>query len=538
MKNIKNNLVQTSKFWRKCPFSILLLSLFIGFLFSSCNTGDRYPAKVEAALKKAKAHRQVLEKVIAHYKTNPADSLKLKAAYFLIGNMDGHYYVKAKLVDTAGNPVHFKVLSYPNYKTMVAAWDSTEQKTGAMDFTRDTVIYDLQSISYDFLTQNIDLAFKAWQNPWAKFLTFDEFCEYVLPYRGSNEPLEAWRHYFFNQYHWIKDSIKDKTDPVEAAVLINNEIKRWYSFDPLFYRHPTDLGLDEMLKYKRGRCEDMTNLAIYAMRSQGIPVMSDYTPAWPNTGNNHAWNAVLDKNGKVIIFMGDGANPGNYRLTNKKAKVYRKTFATQDSSLAMIKPSYEKVPRWLSGKNYVDVTKDYIPVFQVNVTLKFQQPDSVHYAYLCVFNSGDWKAIQWGKIKNGHALFKDMGGDIVYLPAFYKKGKLLPANEPFILTAQGKQQPLKADTTRVQTVDLYSTTRKITVKATDEIREASFAVGANYELFYWNKTWKSVGKEKAVDGKPLRFKAPVNALFWLVKTGSDKEERIFTLAPNGQQKWW
>ncbi len=510
---------------------------FLAVLFS-CKSGSDYPEKVEAALQKAKENRPVLEKLIEHYKSNPADSLKLKAAYFLIGNMDGHYYVKAKLVDTAGKKVDFDVLSYPDYKTMVKAWDSAEKKTGKMDFTRDTVIYDIRSITYDFLKTNIDLAFKAWNNPWSDFLTFDKFCEYVLPYRGSNEPLEEWRQYFFDKYNWVADSLNDKTDPVEAAVLINNEIKRWYSFDPLFYRHPTDLGLDEMLEYKRGRCEDMTNLAIYVMRSQGIPVMSDYTPAWPNTGNNHAWNALIDRNGKVIIFMGDGANPGEYKLNNKKAKVYRKTFASQDSCLAMIKPSWEKVPRWLSGKNYIDVTSSYIPVFRVNINLTYPPPDSVNYAYLAVFNSGEWKAIDWGKIAHDKAVFKDMGGDIVYLPVYYKNGKLIPANEPFILTENGKQKILKADTSEYIDVKLYSTTKKITRKATDEIMETAFITGAEYELFYWNKKWKPLGTAIAEKNTPLKFSAPKNALLWLVKKDSNKEERIFTISPDGSQKWW
>ena len=517
---------------------LFTLMTLVMLIIAGCSNGGRYPEKVETALKKAGSNRQTLEQVMAHYAAGPADSLKLEAAFFLIGNMDGHYYVTSKLVDTAGKPVDFNVLSYPDYKTMVAAWDSVEAENGAMDFERDTIVYDLQSIGYDYLVNNIDLAFEAWHNPWSEFLNFDEFCEYVLPYRGSNEPLEPWRPFFYDRYKWLKDSINDKHDPVEAACLINNEIKSWYQFDPLFYRHPTDLGLDEMLEYKRGRCEDMTNLAIYAMRSQGIPVMSDYTPAWPNTGNNHAWNAVLDKNKKVVIFMGGLDNPGKYKLDNKKAKVYRKTFAIQDSALAMIKPAYEKVPRWLGGKNYKDVTRDYIPVFQVKTGLETPQPDSVHYAYLCVFNSGEWKAIHWGRIKNQQAVFSDMGGDIVYMPAFYKSGKLMPAASPFILTGEGKQIPLAADTTAFHSVALFSTTRRAIVKTTNEIRKTAFEEGAEYELFYWDRKWVSLGKAAAQKGEPLKFDVPDNALLWLVKSGSNKEERIFTMEDDETQKWW
>jgi hypothetical protein len=396
-------------------------------------------------------------------------------------------------------------------------------------------------ITADYLIENIDLAFKAWQKPWARQLTFDQFCEYVLPYRDSNEPLEPWRRRMYKKYSWVQDSMTDKTNPTEACVLINNEIKSWYKFDPLFYRHPTDLGLSEMEEYKRGRCEDMTNLALYAMRSQGVPVMSDYTPAWPNTGNNHAWNATLTKEGKVVIFMGGLDNPYEYKLGNKKAKVYRKTFGRQKNSLAMTKPAYEKVPGWLASSHYTDVTKEYIPVVDVKLKLQRPKPDSVNYAYLYVFNSGDWKAIHWGFIKDGNKVkFTDMGNDIAYLPAYFVDEKIIPAGNQFILTAEGKVKYKVPDSTKLRTLNLISTTRRVTKETTDHAEEVFLKTGETFELFYWDGKWISLGKQKAT-GKPLKFThVPSGAMYWLVNTTptKDRPERIFTLDENGKQVWW
>ncbi len=53
-----------------------------------------------------------------------------------------------------------------------------------------------------------------------------------------------------------------------------------------------------------------------------------------------------------------------------------------------------------------------------------EKPDSVNYAYLYVFNSGDWKAMHWGKIEGDSVTFTDMGQGIAYLPCYYKNGKL------------------------------------------------------------------------------------------------------------------
>jgi len=514
----------------------LLILSFILILFSCQQNRGFLPSEVQIALDSAKTNKTELQKVINHYKN---DSLKLEAAYFLIANMEDHCYYKAKIVDTAGQDVDFRVLDYPSYDIMREAWDSLETKIGTIDFKRDTVIFDLQFLSADYLINNIDLAFKAWQNPWARNLSFDEFCEYILPYRSSNEPVEDWRSQFVDRYTWLKDSMKNPNDPIEAAILINQEIKSWYKFDPLFYRHPTDLGLSEMFKYKRGRCEDMTNLAIYAMRSQGIPVMGDYTPAWPNTGNNHAWNATLDKDKNVVIFMGGLDDPYVYQLNNKKAKVYRKTFSKQKHSLAEIAPNYELLPGWLASAYYKDVTTDYIEPTDVEVELKEEQPDSVSFAYLAVFNSGDWKAIHWGKIENKTASFTDMGKDIVYLPTYYKGGELIEANKPFLLDNNSNKTFFTPDTNKLVDLTLYSTTKRTIVKTTDEIEKASFKDSTAYILQYWDKEWIVIDTVLSQQNRGLHFsKVPSNALYWLVEKDSRKEERIFSYDSEGHIHWW
>ena len=520
---------------------VYLIPVLFSLLWS-CNYKDIQPVPddVIAAIDSAKDNGDELIKVINHYRFNPADSLKLKAAYFLIANMPGHSYVKAKLVDTAGNPVAFDVLDYPNYEAMRNARDSLKKKIGEFDWKLDTIIYDLYAIKAGYLIKNIDLAFETWQYPWAKILNFDEFCEYVLPYRGSNEPLEDWRDYFHKKYAWIVDSMKNCKDPSKVASAINNEIKKWFKFDARFYFHPTDQGLSEMLKNKMGRCEDMTNLAIYAMRALGVPVMSDYVPYWANTGNNHAWNATLDSNKNVVIFMGGGDNPGEYKLGNKKAKVYRKTYSHQKDALVNIAPDYEKLPAWLNFDQYIDVTPSYTKVADFDVDLKNEKPDSVNFAYVSVFNDGDWRPIDWGRIDGKKAAFHNVGVDIIYLPVYYnQKSKVVPANYPFILDTAGKVNYVIPDTNNLTELVAYSTTRRSIYKTTDKIDVAYFDDGATYELFYWDGKWIKAGEAKAIGKRPLRFKkVPAGALYWLVKKDGRKEERIFTLDANGNQVWW
>ncbi len=517
-------------------FFLISLIFLTGIVLAHQN----YPTDVEEVLQKAGKNRSELEKVIAHYSARPQDSLKLKAAFFLIGNMGEQFYSHYIVADSTGRDMHFNVLDYPNYKKMVQAWDSLEAIYGSIENKRDSVAYDYNVMTAKFLITNIDLAFKAWKKfDWNDQLNFDEFCEYILPYRGSNEPLENWREYFWQKYQWVADSVKDKTDPVEACAIINTDLRSWFKFDSRFYRQSTDQGLSDMLKNKMGRCEDMTNLAIYAMRAMGIPVTSDFTPYWAKTGNNHAWNTVIDKTNKPIIFMGGGANPREYNLSHDLAKVYRKTFGKQKNSLPEVAPAGEELPHYINRNNIIDVTKDYVSVADVSLKLQKPKPEGVNFAYIAVFNTGEWKAINWSKIMNGDSvLFKAMGKDIAYLPGYYKDGKVIPAAEAFILTKEGKVEFLTPDTLKKQTIKLFSTTRKVTRNATDDVEKAYFTKGKTYELFYWDYGWKSLGKQVAGEGALVFKDVPSNALYWCKAEKSRLDERIFTIDKNGKQIWW
>jgi len=496
------------------------------------------PENVTSVLEKSGSNRTELEKVISHFK-GTKEVIKEEAAYFLIGNMEDHGYAVFELLDSTGKTVDFNVLDYSDYDQLLIGWDSIEKVRGKIDFRLDSLYHDYNTLTADYLIKNIDLAFEAWETlPWAKKLSFDQFCEYVLPYRSTNEPLEEWRSYFMEELKWVKDSIKDETDPVEAGCLVNDYIKSWFRFDPRYYEHPTDQGLKEMLKNKMGRCEDMTNVAIYAMRAMGIPVMSDFTPYWANTGNNHAWNGILDKKDSVIIFMGGESNPGDYKLGNKLAKVYRKTFAVQENSLKEKMEEWEKAPKYLNSNSIRDVTNEYVPVKQVKIELTKGIPDSTNFVYICVFNSGEWKAIDYTRPYGNKASYTKMGMGIAYLPAFYYDEQIIPAGDAIILTDSGKIETLKPNAVNKVNVKLYSTTKRITREATDFIEQSEFNSGMTYSLYYWNDKWEKIGDEIATHG-PITFNnVPTHALYWLVEDGSRKEERIFTLDNDGKQVWW
>ncbi|MFZ5434551.1 MAG: transglutaminase domain-containing protein [Calditrichota bacterium] len=478
---------------------------------------------------------KVLAEVLQHYSAD-TDSLKRAAARFLVDNMEGHGYITYDLVDSAGQVISFSIFDYADYDQLTASFDSLEDRYGVLDFRKREMIADDSVITANFLIEHIDDAFTAWnKRAWASWLTFDQVCEFVLPYRGSNEPLEQWRLHFNQRYDSSFQHMTDPRDPVEAASIINQDLMTWFRFDPRYYYHPTDQGLSEMESTHLGRCEDMTNLTIYAMRANGLAVTSDYTPYWANSGNNHAWNAILTFDGKVIPFMGAEANPGGYRLANKLAKVYRKTYSIQRNNLAFQADDSQQLPGYLASKCYIDVTRDYVPTR--TLTLPVEVPDSMAIAYLCVFNSGEWQPIQWGTITGDSVRFVDMGIDIAYLPGIYVERKIIPVGPPFILEVDGSIEPLTADTNRRTTLRLTSTTATKQESSTDGIIKTNLAAGTRYELHYWDNDWQ-IAAQAVAAGEPLIFTAiPAHCLYWLTAENSDHEERIFTFA-NERQVWW
>ncbi|HJV77226.1 MAG TPA: RICIN domain-containing protein, partial [Paludibacter sp.] len=150
---------------------------------------DKVSKEVQEALDEAGDNRQELEKVLIHYGTNPQDSLKFKAACFLIQNMKGYYSVTEENVNKLEKL--YRILGD------VSTDERNEKYKRGVDSLKIDFRFnkqpDLQYIRANFLIQHIDQAFKAWEAaPWHRNYSFDAFCEYVLPYRVYDEKLSLW----------------------------------------------------------------------------------------------------------------------------------------------------------------------------------------------------------------------------------------------------------------------------------------------------------------------------------------------------------
>ena len=105
-------------------------------------------------------------------------------------------------------------------------------------------------------------------------------------------------------------------------------------------------------------------------------------------------------------------------------------------------------------------------------TVRFEEavPDSVDIAYLCVFNSGEWQAIHWGRIEGDSVTFTDMGVSVMYLPALYLNEEIVPWGPPLELRADCETTNyVKRDKEKVDTRLAFTTMRTLAV-STDGVR--------------------------------------------------------------------
>lgn len=208
------------KYFGYIQLIVLVLFIWLGWqIIDKMAFREEMITPLEAALLSAKNNRKELEKVLCHYQKNPADSLKYKAACFLIENMPFYTYSDGEQLENYKS--YYAWLKVCKNKTPQQISDSVEKVFGPMK--EPVKKRDILEIDSAYLCHNIDWAFKVWQEqPWGKNISFDTFCEYLLPYRIDDEPLTYWRETYYEKYNSLLDSLRisdtlDKEDPVVVA---------------------------------------------------------------------------------------------------------------------------------------------------------------------------------------------------------------------------------------------------------------------------------------------------------------------------------
>lgn len=117
---------------------------------------------------------------------------------------------------------------------------------------------------------------------WGSKVPGDLFLHFVLPYRISNETIEDYRGYFYNELFERVEALS-MTDAILEINHWCHEKATYIASDP---RTASPLTL---IRTAQGRCGEESALLVLALRSLGIPARQVYTPRWAHTDSNHAW---------------------------------------------------------------------------------------------------------------------------------------------------------------------------------------------------------------------------------------------------------
>ena len=441
-----------------------IVGLFFVFGLVSCQHGA-----MELALELAGDNRKELEKVLVHYQDS---GLKYDAARFLIENMPGSYGVDSVSLENL-EPVYqaYDEINRSFGYRRDGDWgdwngwgkqiDDLAQKHSRLLGTLPMAM-DLRHVQSNYLIQEINRSFQAWQrNVYAKNASFDDFCEYVLPYRRMNGLVadhardtfyqrHADKYYIMKGKHWLEE-----TDSLlyEYQHLMHSGFR---GTRILVQRAETF----ERLRY--GLCMHRCWYNSVLLSSLGMPVAVDFVPAWGNRNSSHTWNVMLvDGHSYAFEAFWDNDRWKYKRIYNNRnidhlwgrfrlPKVYRYTYSNHiEGPVADGRVSREDIPPLFLNIKKKDVSDEYFEPHDVTLELTEQAPEGARYAYLAVFGNQQWHPVQWGRIEHGNSVtFRGMGKDMVYLPVYYRHGRIIAAGSPFKLEEDGSMRMLQDDGTR------------------------------------------------------------------------------------------
>lgn len=444
---------------------------FIGILsvvicFVACHADRR----MEQVLELSGDNRAELQKVLDHYK---GDSLKYEAACFLIENMPGAFGADPAVVSTCAPfyEQYDSLLQVHGYDSLLRAgsysrfrewgdavdslWQNFEGRHAVVRY--GTRRMDLLTVSADHLIAEIDLAFEAWrENVYTRDCSFDDFCEYILPYRRKNGlVIDSMRRVFHDRHkgQFFTHSGNDMIDEMDSLLYRYRHITHSNFYGT---RIPV-LTAGSYEKLRHGLCEQRCWYNSLLLSSLGMTVAIDYVPVWGNRNSSHTWN-VLVMNGKSYAFESywDTDRWKYKRIYNNRdndeywgrfrlPKVYRHTFRRYpEGPLADRDVPGEDIPEFFRNVRRKDVSHEYFDTVNVSVRLD-PVPEGTRYAYLCVVDYGEWKPVQWGRIEKGKVVFPGMGKGVVYMPMYCKGGIMQVAGNPFWLKPDGSMRPLMPD---------------------------------------------------------------------------------------------
>jgi len=429
------------------PSALLLTTL----LSAGCNTRTW----VSDVLDSAGSNRSELESVLDHYRTVDSNPEKLLAAEFLIKNLPAHYSYAGK-----------EIYQYYDYAAVILADKSLspEQQRDSLLVITDSkyrglpgnTVPDAQVVKAAFLIDNIDKSYNQWTTcAWACQLTFDEYLEWLLPYKAIElQEMDAWRdtlllHFGQGLLNPVKNDVEYNTT-IGVADMIRSDANHGLHRYGLYTR----AGLPLLSAYLQahqtyGDIPDYALTAVLAFRSGGVPAVLDETPVGSRGTAATKWYVILSDRGEELTSEWDLATMigGGFFPYDRGPKVYRTTFAINKERLEYRQKARYLYPFELGRK---DVTSKYFLTSDLSIPIEKNIRKKIKDKYIYIASAvrdenNPWRIVDFGKMIRGKACFHDMGREVLYTIMGYDGHDLIPITPPFILLKNGNLKFLDSD---------------------------------------------------------------------------------------------
>lgn len=454
---------------RLITFRFLLIVLMVILSYITINKimmGNEPLTSLELALKAAGENREELEKVLNYYRINPSDSLKYKAACFLIENMPSYKFSNSEQLESYKS--YYSWLKKSPEKNPEEISDSIIKTYGPMENL--DVKYDIKEVDSAYLCHNIEWAFKVWkEKPWSKNISFEVFCEYILPYRIDNEPLDYWREIYYKKYNSILDSLKlydniDVEDPVAVANFLIERLPDKKHYFTTVVPYSFDHIGPEYVQYLAGSCRETADFGVYLLRAFGIPCTIDYIPVCNNANTEHSWLVTWDKNNEdYMTHIPDLLKPvrmNEWYKNDDSSKVYRYLFSINKDLQEKLAHYEEEVYPFDRFPRIVDVTQNYAYFIKKRLHIPYSKLylDQCRgkIAYLCSSSWEKWVPVDWAECDPKNLVFTNIKKGAVMRVATYQNGILHFITDPFYIDKQTNELHFYTPGKEKQDVVFYS----------------------------------------------------------------------------------
>ncbi len=311
----------------------------------------------------------------------------------------------------------------------------------------DNIILDRDNITADFLISHINYTYDLWKSSrFCSALTFDEYCEYLLPYNticgiGPKITAEERSKWLLEQGFSI-DSLKDWEAIVKAYNYLLYSTRQVNPNRELTHRQ----GLTDLNGNEYTDCMDKAHHCVLNLRAVGIPCVMERNFGYRTLKAHHAHCAIYDVS-KKWFFRFNAEDTASIPSSTgwdyiEMQNIYRVTYKSNMFSPVFLKQPKEPIPSTFMSPCLTDVTRSSFPL---NIGIESNEY-SKNIFYLSIFNTrhGGLLPITWGLYDSisKSVCFKSVLPQTLYFLCVYHEGKLVVINEPFYITNTGSKKEI------------------------------------------------------------------------------------------------